>query len=269
MVIYIQEYSYMNIHEYTWYTYKNIHDIHTRICGDIQEYSHILVHPPTPPSCSPLCSIFCCIPIFLSNMQGMWWYPCFLPDTGSLFSLLLSLLVLLEASQIYSPFKNYNPLFYLSMVFLLSILVISAIAFIFFFFFCLVWTYFVSLFLDSWGKSFNYWFNYLIFFLTLAFLVSICWAMLTNLFCCIFIFTPFNGLFDIPQTFTLTYRSSRYVLLRVHVFGYFCVIYNDRFLCFHGNWTIYFTWFYFVFTFVKVCSMVENMVYLGTCFIHV
>ena len=136
MVIYIQEYSYMNIHEYTWYTYKNIHDIHdihTRICGDIQEYSHILVHPPTPPSCSPLCSIFCCIPIFLSNMQGMWWYPCFLPDTGSLFSLLLSLLVLLEASQIYSPFKNYNPLFYLSMVFLLSILVISAIVFIFFF----------------------------------------------------------------------------------------------------------------------------------------
>ena len=58
--------------------------------------------PPTPPpSCPPLCSIFCCIPIFLSNMQGMWWYPCFLPGSRYLSSFLLYLLVLLEVSQIY------------------------------------------------------------------------------------------------------------------------------------------------------------------------
>lgn len=65
-----------------------------------------------------------------------------------------------------------------------------------------------------------------------------------DLFSCIFTFIQFNGLFDIPETFSLTHRSTRYVLFRTHVFGYFHIIDNNRFLCFHGGWTAHSTWFY-------------------------
>ena len=158
---------------------------------------------------------------------------------------------------------------FLSIVFLLSILVIYALTFIFSLSFCLIWTYFLPLFLDYWGESFNYWFNYLLFFPNIGISCQHLLSYAHKFVLLYFHFYSIQWIIWYSWDFSLTYRSSRYVLFRAHVFEYFCVIYNDRFLCFHGNLTTYFAWFYFVFTFVKICSMVENMVYLGTCFIHV
>ena len=140
-----------------------------------------------------------------------------------------------------------------------------------FFFFPSAWfgLIFFLFFLDYWGESFNYWFNYLLFFPNIGISCQHLLSYAHKFVLLYFHFYSIQWIIWYSWDFSLTYRSSRYVLFRAHVFEYFCVIYNDRFLCFHGNRTTYFAWFYFVFTFVKICSMVENMVYLGTCFIHV